>query len=93
MTLLPERFREGWVARVTVVTLDIETTGKNPLVDRLLCVGIGDRVYPPEQGRAMARALMLRRGTTIAAHTNFDLRWLMIEGARSARASPITTRR
>jgi DNA polymerase III epsilon subunit-like protein len=35
---------------VTVVTLDIETTGKNPLVDRLLCVGIGDRVYPAEQG-------------------------------------------
>jgi DNA polymerase I-like protein with 3'-5' exonuclease and polymerase domains len=67
---------------VTVVTLDIETTGKNPLTDRLLCVGIGDRVYPAEQGRAMARALMLRRGTTIAAHTNFDLRWLMIEGAR-----------
>jgi hypothetical protein len=30
----------------------------------------------------MARALMLKRGTTIAAHTNFDLRWLMIEGAR-----------
>ena len=67
---------------MTVVTLDIETTGKNPLTDELLCVGIGDRVYPAEQGRKIARALLLKRGTVVAAHTNFDLRWLVIEGAR-----------
>jgi DNA polymerase I-like protein with 3'-5' exonuclease and polymerase domains len=66
------------------VVVDIETTGKNALADELLCVGIGRRVYPAAEGRKMARALMLRPGTVIVAHTNFDLRWLMLEGARIA---------
>jgi DNA polymerase I-like protein with 3'-5' exonuclease and polymerase domains len=71
------------VAALSAYTVvDIETTGKNPLKDELLCVGIGDRVYPADEGRAMARRLMVRPGTVLVAHTNFDLRWLMLEGAK-----------
>jgi DNA polymerase I-like protein with 3'-5' exonuclease and polymerase domains len=47
-----------------------------------LCVGIGEKVYPAEEGRKMARRLMVRPGTTIVCATNFDLRWLMLEGAK-----------
>lgn len=59
--------------------VDIETTGKNPLRDELLCVGIGQKVHPPEFGRKMAQRVMSRPGVLVA-HTNFDLRWLMLEG-------------
>ena len=68
------------------VVVDIETTGKDPFKDELLCVGIGERVYPPEEGRRLARRLMVRPGTVLVAHTNFDLRWLMLEGARLGKA-------
>lgn len=64
----------------TVVTVDIETTGKDPFRDELLCVGIGRRVFRPDEGREAMRELMQRKGIVIQAHTNFDLRWLMIEG-------------
>jgi DNA polymerase I-like protein with 3'-5' exonuclease and polymerase domains len=63
------------------IVIDIETTGKNPLKDELLCVGIGSKVHPPEFGRKMAQKVMQRPGNVIVAHTNFDLRWLMLEGA------------
>lgn len=66
---------------MNVVTIDIETTGKDPFKDELLCVGIGRRVHRPEAGRRLAAELMQRPGTVLQAHTNFDLRWLMIEGA------------
>lgn len=62
------------------VVLDIETTGKDPHRDELLCVGIGNRVYGPEEGRRVAHLLFARPGTVITAHTNFDLRWLMLDG-------------
>jgi DNA polymerase I-like protein with 3'-5' exonuclease and polymerase domains len=64
--------------------IDIETTGGNPFKDRLLCVGIGRKVYPPAEGRAMARMLMSRPGATIVAHSNFDCRFLMLDGAKLA---------
>jgi DNA polymerase I-like protein with 3'-5' exonuclease and polymerase domains len=64
--------------------LDVETTGNRPWEHELVCVGIGRQVYRPERGRALARLLMARPGVTIVAHTNYDLRWLMLDGARLA---------
>lgn len=61
--------------------IDIETTGNEPWKDQLVSVGIGLNVHRPDKGRALARMLMARPGTTIVAHTNYDLRWLMLDGA------------
>lgn len=62
------------------VVVDIETSGRMPWTGELLAVGIGRKVYRPDEGRAMVR-LLLQRETTIVAHTNFDLRWLCLDGA------------
>lgn len=62
--------------------IDIETTGDFPWSHDLICVGIGGNVHAPEKGRQMARMLMSRPGTVLVAHTNYDLRWLMLDGAR-----------
>jgi DNA polymerase I-like protein with 3'-5' exonuclease and polymerase domains len=62
------------------VVVDIETTGKNAHRDELLCVGIGRRVHPPEAGLLHAAEVMHRPGVVLVAHTNFDLRWLMLQG-------------
>lgn len=62
--------------------IDIETTGSHPWRDELVSVGIGLNVHRPDKGRGLARMLMSRPGTTIVAHTNYDLRWLMLDGAR-----------
>jgi DNA polymerase I-like protein with 3'-5' exonuclease and polymerase domains len=64
------------------VVIDIETTGNLPWEHELVSVGIGLNVHPPDKGRGLARMLMSRPGTTIVAHTNYDLRWLMLDGAR-----------
>lgn len=64
--------------------IDIETTGNEPWRHALVSVGIGLHVHRPGKGRTMARMLMSRPGTTIVAHTNYDLRWLMLDGARLA---------
>jgi DNA polymerase I-like protein with 3'-5' exonuclease and polymerase domains len=64
--------------------IDIETTGSDPRVHQLVSVGIGLNVHRPDRGRQMARMLMSRPGTTIVAHTNYDLRWLMLDGAKLA---------
>lgn len=64
------------------VVLDIESTGLDAFTSELLCVGIGERVYPPEEGLAMAKRLMTLPGAVLVAHTNFDLRYLMLKGAR-----------
>jgi DNA polymerase I-like protein with 3'-5' exonuclease and polymerase domains len=67
---------------VSYTVVDIETTGDLPWQDELLAVGIGAKVYPPKQGRAMARRALIRRGATLVCHTNYDLRWLLLDGAR-----------
>lgn len=59
--------------------IDIETTGNLPWRDKLVAVGIGGTVWKPEEGRAMA-ALLLQREVTVVAHTNYDLRWLLLDG-------------
>jgi DNA polymerase I-like protein with 3'-5' exonuclease and polymerase domains len=61
--------------------IDIETTGSEPWRHELVSVGIGRNVHRPDKGRAFARMLMARPGTVIVAHTNYDLRWLMLDGA------------
>lgn len=66
------------------VVIDIETTGRDPWSADLLCIGIGRNVYEPSQGRAMAKMLLAKPGVTVVAHSNFDLRWLLLEGARIA---------
>lgn len=66
------------------VVVDIETTGSDPRVHELVSVGIGLNVHRPDRGRGLARMLMARPGTTIVAHTNYDLRWLLLDGARLA---------
>jgi DNA polymerase I-like protein with 3'-5' exonuclease and polymerase domains len=65
----------------TAVVFDIETTGDLPWLGELVAVGIGGRVYRPDEGRKMARLLMRKAGVTIVAQTNYDLRWLLLDGA------------
>jgi DNA polymerase I-like protein with 3'-5' exonuclease and polymerase domains len=62
--------------------VDIETSGDMPWNGELLCVGIGGNVWRPEKGRQMARMLMSKPGAVLVAHTNFDFRYLMLEGAK-----------
>lgn len=66
------------------VVIDIETTGSRPWEHDLVSVGIGLNVHRPDKGRGLARMLLARPGTTIVAHTNYDLRWLMLDGAHLA---------
>jgi DNA polymerase I-like protein with 3'-5' exonuclease and polymerase domains len=66
------------------VVIDIETTGSEPWRHDLVSVGIGRNVWRPDKGRTFARMLMARPGTVIVAHTNYDLRWLMLDGATLA---------
>lgn len=62
--------------------VDIETAGDMPWNGALVAVGIGGNVWEPSRGRAMAGLIMSKPGTTLVAHTNFDFRWLMLDGAR-----------
>ena len=62
--------------------VDIETSGDMPWNGELLCVGIGKNVWDPTKGRQMARMLMSKPGVTLVAHTNYDFRWLGLDGAR-----------
>jgi DNA polymerase I-like protein with 3'-5' exonuclease and polymerase domains len=64
--------------------IDIETTGSEPWRHELVSVGIGRNVWRPDKGRAFARMVMARPGSVIVAHTNYDLRWLMLDGAELA---------
>ena len=64
--------------------LDIETTGSTPWAGDLVAVGVGHRVYKPEPGRAAAALAMSTPGETIVAHTNYDLRWLCLDGLKLA---------
>ena len=61
--------------------IDIETTGNLPWQDSLVAVGVGRKVYKPKQGRSIARLAMGKRGATLVCHTNYDLRWLQLDGA------------
>lgn len=62
--------------------VDIETTGNEPWKHDLICVGIGGNVWEPTKGRQMARMLMSKPGATLVAHSNYDFRWLGLDGAR-----------
>jgi DNA polymerase I-like protein with 3'-5' exonuclease and polymerase domains len=65
---------------VNTVILDIETTGLNPFHSDLLCIGIGSRVHPPEEGLRHAQEVMNRPGTALVTHTTFDVRYLLLKG-------------
>ena len=62
--------------------IDIETTANAPWLGDLVCVGVAGRVYPADQGRIIARQLLGKAGSTVVAHTNYDLRWLCLDGAK-----------
>lgn len=67
-----------------VLVLDIETTGSDPRTASLVSVGLGTEVHRPEKGRRLAREAMRTPGVIIVAHTNYDLRWLLMDGATLA---------
>jgi DNA polymerase I-like protein with 3'-5' exonuclease and polymerase domains len=47
---------------------------------RLLAVGVGRKAYRPEEGRRIATLALNAIGTTVVAHSNYDLRWLCLSG-------------
>lgn len=61
--------------------IDIETTGDLPWRGSLVAVGIGDTVYRPDEGMEAATALLADPSATVVCHTNYDLRWLVLNGA------------
>ncbi len=65
---------------MTYTVIDIETTGSDPHRHALVSVGLGAEVHPPARGRRLARAALKAPGIVVA-HTNYDLRWLMLDGA------------
>ena len=60
--------------------LDIETTGNLPWTGELVAVGVGKRALRPGPGRIAAELAMNAPGNVIVAHTNYDLRWLALDG-------------
>jgi len=59
--------------------LDIETTGSLPWTGDLLAVGVGDHAWEPVKGMIAAKQLLASK-KTVVAHTNYDLRWLCLNG-------------
>lgn len=60
--------------------IDIETTGNLPWLGDLVAVGVGRRVHRPDAGREAVADAMSTPGTVLVAHTNYDLRWLVLSG-------------
>lgn len=61
--------------------IDIETTGDSPWKDELLAVGIGKEVLMPDLGMQRVREVLTDPASLVVAHTNYDLRWLILAGA------------
>lgn len=61
--------------------VDIETTGRLPWQDKLLAVGVGSTVYTPDEGREAVQKI-LDQDSVVVCHTNFDLRWLCLDGVK-----------
>lgn len=60
--------------------VDIETTGDLPWKNGLVALGIGTKVWKPGMGRRMASQLMSNPKSLVVAHSNYDLRWLVLAG-------------
>lgn len=67
--------------------LDIETTGQDPWLHHLVAVGIGKEVLPPDEGRTRARALLADPDAVVVCHTNYDLRWMLLDDEDGGRPS------
>ena len=63
------------------VVIDLETSGRSPWDSELLVVGVGKRALRADEGRAAAK-MVLAGDHTVVCHTNYDLRWLGLEGAK-----------
>jgi DNA polymerase I-like protein with 3'-5' exonuclease and polymerase domains len=59
--------------------LDIETTSRAPWSGELVAVGIGSTAYRSKEGRRRAAKLMAS-DAVVVCHTDFDLRWLALDG-------------
>lgn len=59
--------------------IDLETTDTDTFNSDLLAVGIGKTVHKPEEGMKVAQELLASEGIVVA-HTNFDLRDLLLRG-------------
>lgn len=71
--------------------LDIETTGPEPWLHHLVAVGLGKEVHisdgheefpgGEDPSRALVRELLAKDDSVVVCHTNFDLRWMLLDGA------------
>lgn len=64
------------------VVVDIETTGELPWTGELVALGIGTTVYKPDEGRKVMKELMADDTATVICHTNYDLRWLLLDSGQ-----------
>lgn len=60
--------------------VDVETSGDHPWIHQLVAVGIGSTVHKPEAGMREATKLLSDPNSVVVAHTNYDLRWLVLNG-------------
>lgn len=60
--------------------VDIETTGDMPWRHELVAVGVGSKVHKPAAGRKAVAKLFQTDGIAVA-HSNYDLRWMVLDGA------------
>lgn len=67
------------MAQPDFTVIDLETTNIDTFNSDLLAVGIGDTVHKPEEGLKVAQELLSTEGIVVA-HTNFDLRDLLLRG-------------
>lgn len=61
--------------------VDIETTSKTPWTGDLVCCGVGATAHRPAEGRKAVRKVLAKPGVVVC-HTAFDLRWLVLDGAK-----------
>jgi DNA polymerase I-like protein with 3'-5' exonuclease and polymerase domains len=66
-------------AKKKLYVVDIETSGDFPWTGELVAVGINDKVYKAKEGRARMKQI-LSRPSIVVAHSNYDLRWVILDG-------------
>lgn len=66
---------------MSVQVIDIETTGSHPWLHELVAIGINETVYRPAEGMEVVSRLLSDPETIAVCHSNYDLRWLILNGA------------
>ena len=62
-----------------IYVVDIETSGDFPWNGELVAVGINDEVLPALPGRVAFKEI-LTSPSIVVAHSNYDLRWMILDG-------------